>query len=31
VKFRDNGTHSWAYWQEDLHESWPMVAASLGV
>jgi len=31
VKFRDNGTHSWAYWQEDLHESWPTVAASLGI
>ncbi|MBY6682672.1 esterase family protein [Rhodococcus sp. BP-316] len=31
VNFRNGGTHSWAYWQDDLHESWPMVAGSLGL
>ncbi|MGB7364630.1 MAG: esterase family protein, partial [Rhodococcus sp. (in: high G+C Gram-positive bacteria)] len=31
VKFRDSGTHSWAYWEQDLHESWPMVSTSLGL
>ncbi|KQU36393.1 MULTISPECIES: alpha/beta hydrolase [unclassified Rhodococcus (in: high G+C Gram-positive bacteria)] len=31
VAFRDRGTHSWAYWQDDLHDSWPMVASSLGL
>lgn len=25
------GTHSWDYWQDDLHASWPMISASLGV
>ncbi|RVW10582.1 esterase family protein [Prescottella agglutinans] len=29
--FRPAGTHSWGYWQDDLHESWPMVARSLGI
>ncbi|MFQ6327020.1 alpha/beta hydrolase [Nocardia sp. CWNU-33] len=24
------GTHAWAYWQDDLHESWPMFAAAIG-
>ncbi|AHH17709.1 esterase [Nocardia nova SH22a] len=28
--FRPDGTHSWGYWQEDLHKSWPMFAAALG-
>ncbi|WP_405137139.1 alpha/beta hydrolase [Nocardia sp. NBC_01388] len=27
---RPSGTHSWGYWQEDLHNSWPMFAAALG-
>lgn len=31
VEFRGSGTHSWAYWQEDLHNSWPTVASSLGL
>ncbi|WP_308014434.1 MULTISPECIES: alpha/beta hydrolase family protein [unclassified Rhodococcus (in: high G+C Gram-positive bacteria)] len=31
VDFRSGGTHSWAYWEEDLHRSWPMVASSLGL
>ncbi len=24
--FRDRGTHSWGYWQDDLHDSWPVLA-----
>lgn len=27
--FRDRGTHSWGYWQDDLHDSWPMLDAAL--
>ncbi|MGW5229519.1 alpha/beta hydrolase [Nocardia niigatensis] len=27
--FRSTGTHSWGYWQEDLHKSWPMFEAAL--
>ncbi|MFE3187380.1 alpha/beta hydrolase [Nocardia sp. NPDC059240] len=26
-----NGTHAWPYWQDDVHDSWPMFAAALGV
>lgn len=26
---RPTGTHSWGYWQEDLHRSWPMFEAAL--
>ncbi|MEV6279490.1 alpha/beta hydrolase family protein [Nocardia sp. NPDC051832] len=26
---RPTGTHSWPYWQDDLHSSWPMFAAAL--
>ncbi|AYF75402.1 esterase family protein [Nocardia yunnanensis] len=26
-----NGTHSWPYWQDDLHDSWPLFAGALGV
>lgn len=26
---RPTGTHSWPYWQQDLHDSWPMFAAAL--
>ena len=29
--FKPNGTHSWGYWQDDLHDSWPRVAHALGV
>lgn len=25
------GSHSWNYWQDDLHQSWPMLAASLEI
>ncbi|KIA61041.1 alpha/beta hydrolase [Nocardia vulneris] len=24
------GTHSWGYWQQDLHNSWPVLRAALG-
>ncbi|GAA4477058.1 alpha/beta hydrolase family protein [Rhodococcus olei] len=27
--FRPTGTHSWGYWQDDLHNSWPMIERSL--
>ncbi|MGV9666331.1 alpha/beta hydrolase [Nocardia niigatensis] len=27
--FHPQGTHSWPYWQEDLHESWPILEAAL--
>ncbi|MGK8558191.1 alpha/beta hydrolase [Nocardia gipuzkoensis] len=26
---RPNGTHSWGYWQQDLHNSWPLFASAL--
>ncbi|MFE4498784.1 alpha/beta hydrolase [Rhodococcus sp. NPDC056743] len=29
--FKPTGTHSWGYWQDDLHNSWPMIARSLNV
>ncbi|WP_019932838.1 alpha/beta hydrolase family protein [Nocardia sp. BMG111209] len=28
--FRTLGTHSWGYWQQDLHDSWPLFSAALG-
>lgn len=31
VDFRPNGTHSWGYWQDDLHKSWPFLADALGI
>ncbi|MEV6072107.1 alpha/beta hydrolase family protein [Nocardia sp. NPDC052001] len=30
VVFR-SGTHAWPYWQDDVHDSWPMFASALGV
>ncbi|AXK85085.1 alpha/beta hydrolase [Nocardia farcinica] len=27
---RRPGTHSWGYWQDDLRDSWPMIARSIG-
>nr|WP_246024015.1 alpha/beta hydrolase family protein [Nocardia yunnanensis] len=27
---RPTGTHSWGYWQQDLHNSWPLFARALG-
>jgi S-formylglutathione hydrolase FrmB len=29
VVLRPAGTHAWPYWQDDLHDSWPMFAAAL--
>ncbi|MDE8647611.1 alpha/beta hydrolase family protein [Rhodococcus qingshengii] len=26
--FKATGTHSWGYWQDDLHNSWPLIARS---
>ena len=28
--YRPVGTHTWPYWQDDLHHSWPTIAAALG-
>ncbi|MFC7425899.1 alpha/beta hydrolase [Nocardia tengchongensis] len=30
VDFRPAGTHTWAYWERDLHNSWPLLASALG-
>ncbi|WP_245650433.1 alpha/beta hydrolase [Nocardia harenae] len=27
--YRDSGTHSWGYWQDDLKASWPVLAKGL--
>ncbi|WP_054811908.1 alpha/beta hydrolase [Nocardia arizonensis] len=27
--FRRTGTHSWGYWQQDLHNSWPLIRDAL--
>ncbi|MGW4635212.1 alpha/beta hydrolase [Nocardia sp. NPDC004415] len=29
VDLRPTGTHSWGYWREDFHRSWPLFAAAL--
>lgn len=29
--FRNTGTHSWGYWQQDLRDSWPVLAQALHV
>ncbi|NLE82544.1 MAG: esterase family protein [Rhodococcus sp.] len=29
--FRARGTHSWGYWEDDLHDSWPMIAKAVGL
>ncbi|WP_149360322.1 alpha/beta hydrolase-fold protein [Lolliginicoccus suaedae] len=31
VRFRNTGTHSWPYWQSELHEAWPQIATALNV
>lgn len=31
VRFRPNGTHTWPYWEYDMHESWPYAAKALGL
>ena len=28
--FAPNGTHSWGYWEDDLKQSWPMMADAMG-
>lgn len=30
VVYRPIGTHSWPYWQIDLHDAWPTLASALG-
>ncbi len=29
MKYYPTGTHSWPYWQQPLHDSWPILAAGL--
>ncbi|MGC0365563.1 diacylglycerol O-acyltransferase/trehalose O-mycolyltransferase [Rhodococcus sp. 27YEA15] len=29
--FKPTGTHSWGYWQDDLHNSWPLIARSMNI
>ncbi|AXY53278.1 putative esterase [Rhodococcus ruber] len=29
--FRESGTHSWGYWQDDLKDSWPVLQRALGI
>ncbi|WP_420751053.1 alpha/beta hydrolase [Rhodococcus sp. O3] len=29
--FRNSGTHSWGYWNDDFHDSWPVLARALGL
>ncbi|GGL39221.1 alpha/beta hydrolase [Nocardia jinanensis] len=29
--FRDSGTHSWGYWEDEFKASWPVLAGGLGV
>jgi S-formylglutathione hydrolase FrmB len=29
--YRPNGTHSWPYWELELHELWPQLAEALGI
>lgn len=31
VDLRPTGTHSWGYWQDALHKSWPVLARALGM
>lgn len=31
VEFRPTGTHTWHYWESDLHNSWPMIARALNI
>lgn len=28
--FRPTGTHSWGYWQDDMHNAWPMYERAFG-
>ncbi|MEU4313180.1 alpha/beta hydrolase family protein [Nocardia sp. NPDC024068] len=29
--FRDTGTHSWGYWEDEFKASWPVLAGGLGI
>jgi diacylglycerol O-acyltransferase / trehalose O-mycolyltransferase len=29
--FRNSGTHSWGYWEDDFKSSWPVIAGPLGI
>lgn len=31
TRWRPNGTHDWPYWEPELHEMWPMIAAKWGI
>ncbi|ROZ86552.1 esterase family protein [Gordonia sp. OPL2] len=31
VRLPATGTHSWGYWEDQMHQSWPMFARALGV
>ncbi|MDV6274559.1 alpha/beta hydrolase-fold protein [Rhodococcus erythropolis] len=31
VNYRPSGTHSWPYWQFELHQLWPQLAGAIGV
>ncbi|GAA5044505.1 hypothetical protein GCM10023318_07360 [Nocardia callitridis] len=30
IDYSPVGTHSWSYWKDDLHKSWPMLRAAIG-
>ncbi|GEM30684.1 esterase [Nocardia neocaledoniensis NBRC 108232] len=30
TEFRPAGTHTWKYWEQDLHKSWPLFAEAIG-
>ncbi|MFF3227737.1 alpha/beta hydrolase [Nocardia suismassiliense] len=30
IDYRATGTHSWSYWQDTLHASWPTIAPAIG-
>lgn len=31
IRYHTVGTHSWPYWQDALHDSWPTLRAGLGI
>jgi S-formylglutathione hydrolase FrmB len=31
TNYYGNGTHTWPYWERELHASWPTLAAGLGL
>jgi S-formylglutathione hydrolase FrmB len=30
IDYSPTGTHSWSYWQDDLHKSWPIIGPAIG-